>query len=142
MKYKLYTKLKKQGVVNSKVKLKDLKNLVAGVYGKQHGGNHYSNFKIQPSKFINANNLPFSEVASLICDQVYENAPIIRNELVNRKVISPTGIAAVKKAVETILKGTNELRGGLDGQGAEVSIFRSLLGLSHIHLQKVQHLTQ
>tara|TARA_B100000686_G_C16796568_1_gene982800 strand:+ start:718 stop:4206 length:3489 start_codon:yes stop_codon:yes gene_type:complete len=71
-------------------------------------------------------NLPFSEVASSICDQVYENAPIIRNELVNRKDVSPTGIAAVKKAVDTILKGTNELRGGLDGQGAEVSIFRSL----------------
>ena len=74
MKSKVYTKLKKQGVVNSKVKLKDLKNLVAGVYGKQHGGNHYSNFKIQPSKFINANHLPFSEGNAIkyICRHPYK----------------------------------------------------------------------
>jgi len=74
MKSKLYTKLKKQGVVNSKVQLKDLKNLVEGVYGKQHGGNHYSNFKIQPSQFINANNLPFSEGNAIkyICRHPYK----------------------------------------------------------------------
>jgi len=70
--------------------------------------------------------LPFSEIASQISDQVYHQAPIIRNELVNRTDISPTGFAAVKKAVDTILKGTNKPRGGLEGHGAEVSIFRSL----------------
>ncbi len=70
--------------------------------------------------------LPFSEIASQISDQVYTHAPIIRNELVNRTDISPTGFAAVKKAIDTVLKGTNEPRGGFEGHGAEVSIFRSL----------------
>jgi hypothetical protein len=70
--------------------------------------------------------LPFSEIASQISDQVYNQAPIIRNELVNRTDISPTGFAAVKKAIDTVLKGTNEPRGGFEGHGAEVSIFRSL----------------
>ena len=30
-------------------------------YKKQIGGNHYSRFKVQPSKFINDNKLPFAE---------------------------------------------------------------------------------
>ena len=30
-------------------------------YKKQIGGNHYSKFKIQPSKFINDNKLLFAE---------------------------------------------------------------------------------
>ena len=74
MKSKVYTKLKKQGINNSKVKLGDLKNLLSGVYGKQHGGNHYSNFKIQPSQFINANNLLFSEGSAIkyICRHKYK----------------------------------------------------------------------
>ena len=74
MKSKVYIKLKKQGVISSKVKLGDLKNLLSGVYGKQHGGNHYSNFKIQPSQFINTNNLPFAEGNAIkyICRHKYK----------------------------------------------------------------------
>jgi len=30
-------------------------------YDKQIGGSHYKNMKIQPSEFINENNLPFAE---------------------------------------------------------------------------------
>ena len=30
-------------------------------YKKQIGGDHYSRFKVQPSKFINDNNLQFAE---------------------------------------------------------------------------------
>ena len=44
------------------------------VYTKQHGGNHYSNFKIQPSEFINANNLRFAEGNAIkyICRHKYK----------------------------------------------------------------------
>ena len=44
------------------------------VYSKQHGGTHYSNFKIQPSQFINANNLPFAEGSAIkyICRHKYK----------------------------------------------------------------------
>ena len=44
------------------------------VYSKQHGGNHYSNFKIQPSEFININNLPFAEGNAIkyICRHKYK----------------------------------------------------------------------
>ena len=31
------------------------------VYNKQIGGDHYQSMEIQPSEFINKNNLPFAE---------------------------------------------------------------------------------
>jgi len=34
---------------------------MSNVYKKQVGGNHYQSMKIQPSEFINKNNLPFAE---------------------------------------------------------------------------------
>ena len=34
---------------------------MSNVYKKQIGGNHYQSMKIQPSEFINKNNLPFAE---------------------------------------------------------------------------------
>ncbi len=34
---------------------------VSDVYKKQVGGSHYQSMKIQPSEFINKNNLPFAE---------------------------------------------------------------------------------
>ena len=34
---------------------------MSDIYKKQVGGNHYRNMVIQPSEFINKNNLPFAE---------------------------------------------------------------------------------
>ncbi len=34
---------------------------MSDVYKKQIGGNHYASMIIQPSEFINKNNLPFAE---------------------------------------------------------------------------------
>ena len=44
------------------------------IWEKQHGGNHYSNFKIQPSQFINTNDLRFAEGNAIkyICRHPYK----------------------------------------------------------------------
>ena len=44
-------------------------------YKKQIGGNHYSKFKVQPSKFINDNKLLFAEGNAIkyICRHSYKN---------------------------------------------------------------------
>jgi len=34
---------------------------MSDIYKKQVGGNHYQNMAIQPSEFINKNNIPFAE---------------------------------------------------------------------------------
>ena len=53
---KMYKKLKEKGIVNSKVKLGDLKSLLTQV-----GGDHYKKMVIQPAEFINKNKLLFAE---------------------------------------------------------------------------------
>ena len=70
--------------------------------------------------------LPLTEVASRVFDRVYDEAPVIKNELVNKQDISPTGFAAVKKTIEALLTGTSEYRAGFEGHGAEVSVLRSV----------------
>jgi len=55
-KMKTYKELKKKGIVNSKVKLGDLKSLLTQV-----GGDHYKKMVIQPAEFINKNKLLFAE---------------------------------------------------------------------------------
>ena len=53
---KTYKELKKKGIVNSKLKLGDLKSLLTQV-----GGDHYKKMVIQPAEFINKNKLLFAE---------------------------------------------------------------------------------
>ena len=53
---KTYNKLKEKGIINSKVKLGDLKSLLT-----QIGGDHYKKMVIQPAEFINKNKLLFAE---------------------------------------------------------------------------------
>jgi len=53
---KTYNKLKEKGIINSKVKLGDLKSLLTQV-----GGDHYKKMLIQPAEFINKNKLLFAE---------------------------------------------------------------------------------
>ena len=53
---KTYKELKKKGIVNSKVKLGDLKSLLTQV-----GGDHYKKMVVQPAEFINKNKLLFAE---------------------------------------------------------------------------------
>ena len=53
---KMYKKLKEKGIVNSKVKLGDLKSLLTQV-----GGDHYKKMVVQPAEFINKNKLLFAE---------------------------------------------------------------------------------
>tara|TARA_R100001591_G_scaffold18226_3_gene24931 strand:+ start:292 stop:510 length:219 start_codon:yes stop_codon:yes gene_type:complete len=45
------------------------------VYQKQIAGSHYSNFKVQPSKFINDNKLLFAEGNAIkyICRHPFKN---------------------------------------------------------------------
>ena len=48
--------------------------MTSKVWDKQHGGSHYQNFKIQPSKFVMENKLLFAEgsVIKYICRHPYK----------------------------------------------------------------------
>ena len=80
-------------------------------YKKQIGGNHYSKFKVQPSKFINDNKLLFAEGNAIkyICRHTHKGGKqdllkakhyidmIIERDYEEKKEITETWIEGYKK---------------------------------------------
>lgn len=68
-----------------------------------------------------------NKLLSDVCDYVFDAAPTIRNELVNRQVFSSSVVVAVKKIISALLEARGEPGLGFSGSGPEVSIFRAVL---------------
>ena len=49
--------------------------MTSKVWDKQHGGNHYQKYKIQPSKFVVENELLIS---GRLCYKIYNTTPLIK----------------------------------------------------------------
>jgi len=62
-----------------------------------------------------------------VCDEVFNKAPMIRNELLNRGRLSSAVVIAVKKIIAGLLEANGEPGLGFNGNGPEVSILRSAL---------------
>lgn len=76
-----------------------------------------------------------NEYLSKICDDVYHNTPLIRNELINRRKISGATTSARKKLIQAMLENGNKESLGIQGYPPELSIYRSLLWDTEIHRQ-------
>ena len=74
-----------------------------------------------------------NEHLSNICDEVYYETPIIRNELINRRKISGAATTARKKLIQRMLDEGDKKNLGIAGYPAEMSIYRSLLWNTGIH---------
>ena len=70
---------------------------------------------------------------SKICDKVYNETPIIQNELINRRKISGAATTARKKLIQAMLENRDKKDLGITGYPAEMSIYRSLLWNTGIH---------
>ena len=70
---------------------------------------------------------------SEICDEVYNETPIIQNELINRRKISGAATTARKKLIQAMLENGDKKNLGITGYPAEMSIYRSLLWNTGIH---------
>ena len=70
---------------------------------------------------------------SKICDDVYNETPLIRNELINRRKISGAATTARKKLIQAMLENGEKKNLGITGYPAEMSIYRSLLWNTGIH---------
>ena len=70
---------------------------------------------------------------SEICDAVYDETPILRNELINRRKISGAVTTARKKLIQAMLEKSTQKDLGLTGYPPEMSIYRSLLWDTEIH---------
>ncbi len=79
-----------------------------------------------------------SQVLSRICDQRYSNSPKIKNELVNRHLLSSQSAAARRNLIEAILINSTLPQLGIEGYPPERSIYESLFAFGKIH-QQVEH---
>ena len=74
-----------------------------------------------------------NEHLSKICDTVYHQTPIIRNELINRRKISGAVTTARKKLIQAMFENGDQENLGITGYPAEMSIYRSLIQETSIH---------
>jgi hypothetical protein len=77
-----------------------------------------------------------NEYLSKICDDVFYETPLIRNELINRRNISGASTSARKKLIQAMLENGDQENLGIVGYPPEMSIYRSLLLNSGIHRRK------
>jgi hypothetical protein len=75
------------------------------------------------------------EKLSRICDEVYDSAPRIRNELVNRHVLSSAAAAARMRLIERILRSSTKPLLGMDAakKPPEMSMYLSVLKHAGLH---------
>ena len=70
---------------------------------------------------------------SEICDHVFCETPIVRNELINRRKISGTVTAARRELIQAMLEKGDQENLGITGYPPQMSIYRSLLWNTGIH---------
>jgi len=79
--------------------------------------------------------LPASLGAALstLCDRTFSAAPILWNEMVNRRELTAQGARARRVLIEAMLSAPEKERLGLSGEGPEFAIYASVLLESGIH---------
>ncbi|MBF0407873.1 MAG: hypothetical protein HQM10_10995 [Candidatus Riflebacteria bacterium] len=77
----------------------------------------------------------FLELLSKTCDEVFSKAPILKNELINRRNISASAAAARMRLVERIFKSSEKAFLGMDPEKKppEMSIYLSVLKHGNLH---------
>lgn len=75
---------------------------------------------------------------SQLCDQIYDQAPLVRNELVNRASVSAAATLARTRLIERMFNKTNEPLLGMDPtkKPPEMAIYMSILKAGGIHVNR------
>ncbi|GAW28762.1 DUF6079 family protein [Carboxydocella sp. ULO1] len=76
-------------------------------------------------KIINAADL--NRLVSEVCETIFNKTPVFNNEMMNKHEITAPIIKARKKIVEGLLQPVLTTNLGINGNGPEMAIFRSLL---------------
>jgi hypothetical protein len=74
-----------------------------------------------------------SHMLSEICDRVYSESPVVRNEIVNRRLLSSQGAAARRNLLQAMFDHPADTNLGIEGFPPERSIYDSLLKASGLH---------
>ncbi len=70
---------------------------------------------------------------SSICEQVYDQTPILWNELINRRNLTAQGTMARRELISAMINNSTLPQLGLTGYGPEVTMYYSLLQETGIH---------
>ena len=70
---------------------------------------------------------------SALCDQIYVKGIQLDNELINRRELTSQGSKARRELIVAMIEQSEYPRLGLEGYGPEVTMYASLLEVSHIH---------
>ena len=79
-----------------------------------------------------------SSALSELCDVYYEDAPPIRNELLNRRALSTAAARARRNLIEAMILHGDVPQLGFEGSPPEVSMYRSLLEAHGLHCQRAE----
>lgn len=79
--------------------------------------------------------LAFQRWLSRLCDQVFDKAPQIKNELLNRKKLSSAAKAGLNELIEKMVFSERSYRFGIGGTPAEVSMYESFIREGGFHHQ-------
>ncbi len=77
-----------------------------------------------------------ARLVSELCDEVYSQAPIVRNELINRQSLSSAAAGARRTLIERMLNNSGEETLGIQGFPPEMSIYLSVLEASGLHRRR------
>jgi len=73
---------------------------------------------------------------STACDEAYPDGPRLRNELLNRRVLSSAAAAARRELINRMCAASDQPRLGIVGAPPEWSMYASLLGAGGLHAQR------
>lgn len=77
-----------------------------------------------------------ARIVSDLCDEAYIKAPVVLNELLNRRQLSSAAAAARRSLLEAMVAHAGEPRLGFEGTPPEVSMYRSLLEYHRLHRER------
>lgn len=91
------------------------------------------NWIYKGKRLVTKDNEGLSHLLSKVCDDLYDQSPVIWNEIINRRSISSQGAAARRNLIEKMLTRSSETNLGIEGFPPERSIYDSLLKASGLH---------
>ena len=82
---------------------------------------------------INVPDDALSAVVSAVCDNVYHQTPVLRNEILNRDKLTSAAATARTRLLDAMLSHATEARLAIQGTPPELAMYLSLLESSGIH---------
>jgi hypothetical protein len=73
------------------------------------------------------------ELMSLVMDNIYSASPRIKNELINRRMLSSSAAAARRNLIERMMTRGDQVSLGIEGYPPEMSIYKSVLAAPGLH---------